>query len=231
MKINLNLDNYPNLKALAEQDATMFGAFLKGIMTFSDNALKEKYPSKSREHFNLSLPELMTQIIEAFFDYKGITSHHHSPQEAKMLEMIEMENNPLASNKFYRVEDGEQVSREEFFGGDLSVKEWLQGMLYAGKYVSHEDLSRFMTLGEFDLVERIKTDRIIELLKVQPALAYQAERDMVLGKRVEGTGFFDCGKIISPLYLEKCQVCMVEGHTQVYEGYVLCNNCQGAIKI
>lgn len=231
MKINLNLDNYPHLKDLAETDQMSFSMFLKNIMEFADVSIAEKHHIQARQHFDMSFPSLLGELVDALFDYKGILSHHHSPKEAKLLEILGMENNPLLAKNFYRIEDGEMISREEFFAGEGSIKEWFQSMLYAGRYLSHADLVRYLTLGEFDLVERMKTDRIIELLKIQPALAYQAQHDLIVGKRVSGTGFFDCGnRTIDPNRTE-CFICLVKGEITKFEDYLFCHNCLGAINV
>lgn len=226
MKTVLNLDNYPNLKKMAVGDHVKFQHFLKSVMEFADKATKENRPKQAEDSFNMDYMDLIAELSGAFFDYEGITSHHHNEKEARMLNVLKLENNPLASNNFYRIVDGKPISKDEFFGGEKSIKEWLQSMLYAGRYLSHADLVRYLTLGEYDLVERMKTDRIQELLKIQPALAYQSKNDLIVGKYLEGTGFFFCGE-----YHKKepiCPSCSTNHKFYEYKNYMMCHHCLGA---
>jgi hypothetical protein len=231
MKINLNLDNYPHMKKIAEEDTTAFSFYLKSIMQLAETALVQGYDKTSVNEFQIPYASLLLEVSEAFFDYKGILKHHHKPREAKMLEVLQHENNPLISKNFYRIEDGEQVTKEEFFGGKLKVKDWLQSMLYAGRYLSHADLVRYLTLNEYALVERMQNDNIAELVRIQPALNYQKGHDLIVGKLLKGTSFFDCGYIkVLNANRDKCRLCLSDNFFD-YEEYRLCNDCKAATQI
>src|SRR5690625_3416343 len=176
--------------------------------------------------FGMKRSELADQVIEALTDYRGILQNHHSRGEAKALEVLKHDANPLQASRFFTI-DGKKISQKEFFGEDKpDIKGMLQGLLYAGRYLSHVDLVKYLMLSDFHMVEHMQNEHIQALLQIQPALKYQQENNITIGKRVEGTGFFDLGDEATKARKD-CPACKSEKWNTKEEDYAFCPSCYG----
>ena len=207
MKFQIDLENYPYLLNLFQFNKESFAREVKYLLDNAKNITEMKenqeffdffhgYDEKSKEAFRLNTMDLVKSFLNAFFDYEGITAHHPNKEEAELLKYLDHENNPLSIFTGYTVvrdSEGKQITRQEFLGKDMSFTDFLQGLLYAARYLNHTEYVKATALSRYDLVEAMKHDRIIELMKIQPALEYQKLNNIVIGSRKEGTAFFDCG--------------------------------------
>lgn len=207
-KFAIDLESYPKLHDLYKKDQKEFvnlvrhvleNAFLFDEIRKKDAFFKwfEQYDEKSKKAFGIPAMQLTKEILEAFFDYKGIVAHHPNKEEAELLEVLEHENNPLSiftNRTVVRDSEGREITKVEFLGKEMTFKDFLQGLLYASRYLNHAEYIKATAIGRYDLVEAQKQKQFMELMKIQPALEYQKLNGLVVGSRKEGTAFFDCGK-------------------------------------
>lgn len=222
--IKINLDNYPDLLKLKLDDPERFQVYMKNVFLLGDFAAKKGYSDSAEKYFGVDYPVLIREITAALFDYKGILKHHHNKQEAEAMQILEMENNPLAATNYFSTR-GETLTKETFNGeNDLSIQAWFQGLLYAGKYLSHKDLVKYLLLPDYHLVENMQNEHIQRLIKIQPALKYQQENDIRVGAYHPGTGFFDVGRI--PFKTNHCPICYSDRiYTEPFHEMRYCLNC------
>lgn len=203
-KFAIDLKNYPFLFDLFEKDKQSFSGYVQNLLKNAENFNKytsfyhkySHYDVMADKVFGKTANELIQIFLDAFFDYKGIVLNHPKEHEQALLEYLEHENNPLSlftGNALVRNSEGEAITLQEFTGKEMDFKEFLQGLLYASRYLNHKEYVQAITLNRFDLVEAEKMGHFEQLMKIQPALEYQKINKLVVGARKEGTAFFDCG--------------------------------------
>ena len=225
-KIELELKNYPRL-ARALQDNPEAVNMLKGFAALADHSVK--YIEQSEKVFDRRPDEIAKEMLDAFFDYRGILKHHDNKAEREAMEYLEQQNNPLAIFTGYATAydaKGKPITPEQFSGmNDFNFKEWLQGMLYAARYIDHKSYARYLQLQDIDLTDAMRFHNVEKLIKVQPALAYQHKHDLPVGLFLPGTGFFDCGETEE----ETCPACLRQELQELNE-YKYCERCTAGFK-
>lgn len=194
-KLPLDFESYPALWILFQRDKQQFGALVRSLLKLADHAVDNGQDIAIKNAFNLSLDQFVTEILDAFMDYKGITSHHVNEQEAKSMEILKHDNNPLSlfnGAPAYNAK-GDVIPTKDFLGV-YNIKEWMQGLLYASRYVPHEELVKYMYLDDFDMLDQLKLQNVQQLIKMQPSLTYQKDHNIIVGKRIPGTAYFDLGE-------------------------------------
>ena len=190
--ITINLDNYKNLLNLARKDTQRAHDLIQGVLDLINSHYKD-----IEEATHMEAEKFLLETVLAFIDYEGIVANHPNEGEAKLMRLLKHENNPVRAMFDGEIDvydvNGDRIKKREFFGSS-SYKEWLQSLLYMGRYVSYKQLGEYLALNEFHLIDNIKNEHIEQLLSIQPALKYQELNGITVGKFKEGTGFFDCGE-------------------------------------
>lgn len=236
MKIPVNLENYPALLELANQDKEKFLQLFKSTFTTLDRAAQLKHIEASETFFGMSYNRFMAEVMDAFFDHAGIMKFHPNMSiGASLSDLYEHAVNPLHA-AFMETDllnaAGDMVSYEEKFGlkeEELNVKSWLHGLMFYSFYCSLPDLAKYLSLNDYDLVDEEKHKNVGKLLQVKPALAYQKQIGILPGKLIPRTGFFDCGDYHGG---EDCISCQLPNtlHEHKIEEIMFCDYCFAGFK-
>jgi hypothetical protein len=227
MKIPVNLENYPTLLDLANNDKEKFLQLFKATFTMMDTAAKHKHLEASEDFFGMPYHEFMEEVMSAFFDHAGIMAFHPNKTTGESLsDLYGHAINPLHA-AFMETDllnaEGEKVSFEQKFGlkeTEMSVRSWLQGLMFYSYYCSLPDLSQYLSLKDYDLIDELKHKNIAKLLQIKPALAYQKQIGVLPGKLVPFTGFYECESTKEDL----CPACQTE-ELQKLGNLKVCNHC------
>lgn len=190
--LEIDLNNYPSLLDYPDESQTLLRDHLKLL----NDAMNSKYHLQSKNVFKTDYVSILRDVSDAMFDYKSILAHHPNKAESEAMEILELENNPLSIFTGYSTPfdfQGNKMDPTDFLGPYKSFKTWLQGQLYASRYLPYQDYVRFMYLNEYDILESLKHQNVEKLLMIKPALSYQKENNLPIGKFIPNTGFFDCG--------------------------------------
>lgn len=229
-RVPIDMTKYPALKAMGK-DA---GPLVSALFTMANNVVSKGHDKVSKQYFGLEYQDLINQLSDAMFDYKGITAHLPNQSNAAALnEMFGHTLNPLhaAFTKENLMDHkGVPVTFEEKFGvseKDYTVKRFMQGLLFYSYYCSLPDLADYLAMGEYDLIDDEKYKNIAKLLEIKPVLAYQKAIGIIPGKLYPETGFFQAGDLKD--YTE-CPACRVP--EQLFslgdDDITVCLNCKGA---
>lgn len=195
MKISLNLANYPHLDALFEKDQKEFQRVLKHIMTQTNQALEKGYFELSNKVYGTDFLNMQDDIIAAFFEPEGIADQHYNQAEKEGLKGLGENLHPLAiftNNAPVYNAKGENISPQKWIEqGEFDLKNWLYALFYGARFVSWQELSEYLSLGRYDLVDVLKARNFEQLASIQPQLEIQKEKGIPVGKLVPGTGKLD----------------------------------------
>lgn len=233
MKIPINLENYPSLGKLSEEDKPQFLQLLKSVFKIIDKSVESDFHVISKEYFGLELQDLIGEILGAIFDHKGIMEHLPNQENAHMLSnMYGHTLNPLHaafSKQGMQDQAGNHVSFEEKFGvreRDFTVKKWMQGLLFYSYYCSLPDLAKSLALNDYDMVDAGKHENIARLIEIRPALNYQKQIGILPGKLIPETGFFDAGDLKE----DNCRACQVPDTLFDLGAITVCTECRAGYR-
>lgn len=234
-KIPVNLENYPALLDMAGRDKEGFLSLMKNMFAIANGAVQNEHDKVSKKYFNIELPDLISQMLQAVFDHKGIMQNLPNQENAETIsELYGHAINPLHAaftKKGLQNHKGEDVSFEEKFGmkeDEYSVKRWLQGLFFYSYYCDLKDLAQALSLSDYAFIEDEKHENIGKLLELKPILAYQKAIGILPGKLYEGTGFFDGGDLNGS---DSCPACKHPPDSLFSLGEeTICTNCQGAFR-
>lgn len=223
-RIPLDFSNYSNLWELFQNDQAKFASLVRGLLTLLDKTVASKHHTTIEEVFKLEYPQLLGILTDAMTDYQGILAKHPNKGEAASMEILELENNPLAifaGSPAFNLE-GEQIPPQEFFGTN-DIKDWFQGLLYASRFIPVYELAKYIHLSQFDLIDNLKAQNVQRLLAIQPALTYQNENDIPLAKRIKNSGYFWLGEHSKN---DSCPACQGK-NIEKMDHYLICTACNG----
>jgi hypothetical protein len=228
MKIAVQMEDYPHLLDLANNDKEKFLQLFKATFTMLDQAAEQKHLEASETFFGMPYQEFMKDILTAFFDHAGIMSFHPNKATGEALsDLYGHAVNPLHAALMETDlldAEGNKISFIEKFGineNDMDIKTWLQGLLFYSYYCSLTDLAKYLALKDYDLVDEEKHKNIAKLLQIKPALAYQKQIGVLPGKLIPLTGFFDCEDSKGE---SLCPACQTE-ELQRLGNLKVCNHC------
>lgn len=232
-KVPVNLENYPALMELANTNKTEFLQLMKAMFTIANENVQHNNHEVSKNMFGLEFSDLVKNLVDGIFDYRGMMEHLPNKTNAATLASMNGHYlNPLASafgGFNLRDSSGNEVSFEEKFGigkEDFSVKRWLQGLMFYSYYCSLPDFAKYLATNDYTLLEEEKYANIGKLIEIRPALDYQKKVGILPGKLVPETGFFDCGEIEKDE--TNCKVCMAnDSLIQVTDDLTVCVECKG----
>src|SRR5699024_9442809 len=116
-------------------------------------------------------------LSDVFFDTDGIAHQHHSTAEKEGLRALGEDLHPLAiltNNVPVYNADGINMSPEQWMSkGIFNLKDWMYALFYGARFVSWHELAEYLMLGEYDLIEKLKTNNFNHLAHIQPALEFQ----------------------------------------------------------
>jgi hypothetical protein len=230
--IKLDLSKYPYLQHLAQSDKEQFVKIMQTYHDMAENAAMTNFdPDLIKRTFDMSWNDFVRLLHDVFFDYKGIVRQHHDPQEAKAMRILGIENHPLSvflgESPAYDAK-GEPITLQEYTTAE-DITDFFQSMLYGLRYVSSRDLAHYLMLGEFDLINNLKMQNVEKLLDIQPALQFQKEHDIPIGKRLKGTGFFYIRKH-NLVHTDLCPACKSRTLYQ-YENHIYCESCKAVAEV
>lgn len=229
-KFQINLSNYPSLLNLYESDKQDFADTIKGLLVHADKSLKEERFKVSKDIYKMNYITMLNDIMDTFFDMEGIIKKHSISGERKALEGLKHNIHPLAiftNNATVYNAKGEYVSVQQ---DDFDLKDWLYSLFYGARFVSWQELAEYLSLGEYDLIDVLKARNFEQLAFIQPALKFQEENNIPIGKLIKGTGLFDGGDITTQP-LEECPACESKEWNTDNEKYAYCPECRlGGLK-
>lgn len=199
MKIPIDFSQYPNILKRINSDMVKEDTLimLRKQLKLLDNALANNHHKAAKDVFNLEYPDLLATLGDAFFDYEGITNQHHNKSEAKSMNVLGHDANPLSiftnGTPAYDSKGHLVPSNEWWEPSDL--KNFIQSLLYASRFMPLKDLAHALSLEQYDLIDTLKARNYQQLQPLQLALNYQKENDLITGKFKEGTGLLDCGPL------------------------------------
>lgn len=227
-KFQIDLTKYPALHLMAEQDKEGFIKTLSSVITHIDRALADDRDMKAREYYKMSYTDMINDIMDVFFDFEGIVQEHHNNAEKEGLRALHEDIHPLAiftNNAPVYDAQGNNISPQKWIEQDkFDLKNWLLALFYGARFVSWKELAEYLSLGEYELMDVLKARNFNELAKIQPALQYQEDQGIPVGKLIAGTGFFDGGNETSKP-LESCPACASDWNTK-HEKYAFCSECR-----
>lgn len=204
MKIEIDLTRYPNIKQLVDIGKPgKAQVLLKDTFTMVNDHITDipellriiERHQEIKNTYGLGFNAFLHQVQEVFLDHTSITEHHPDPAEGEVLASLKEENNPLyfITNP-PKDENGKPILPEnmEWVEG-YNLKDFIHGLFYWSRYTDLASLARALYLGDFDLLNNLKMQNVQELLQIQPALKYQEANNILIGKLIQGTGYFDCG--------------------------------------
>jgi hypothetical protein len=214
------VQKYKNVTSLAKTNPDRFVYLYEEYIKLMDQHLQTD--GFSQNVFKMEQLELFQLFSNVFFDWERILKRYPDKTQAELMKVFKERNHPLSvflgKGTAYD-KDGNRIDPSQFTSAD-SVKEFFQDMLYALRFVNQAELADYLTLKELDMVQQLKLQNVQELLKIQPALAYQKdETNIPIGKRLIG-GYFDCGSTSK----EKCPACK-QAKLKILEDYNVCNTC------
>lgn len=230
MKIELDLKNYPSLQQLFDQDKEQFGALLKGILVHANEAVASNRIKDSQEIYNLPYMLMVDEVMQAFFEPEGIADYHYNKQERNSLRALRFDLHPLAiftNNAVAYNAQGEVVTPGEWLDmrdENFSIKNWLYKLFYGARFVSWQELSEYLSLGKYDLVEALKLANYKQLASIQPALRFQEQQGIPKGKILPGLGLLDGGDETTKLH-HVCPACEQNTWDMTNETYAYCTSC------
>lgn len=233
-KVPIDMNKYKSLGALGKEGA---GPIVSSVFAMLDDAVACNYHDASEKYFGVPIQDLMKQMLEAVFDYKGIADFIPDKDNANALsDLYGHEINPLYS-AFSKTNlmnhDTSKATFEEKFGlreDEFTIKRFFQGLLFYSYYCSLPDLAQHLMTSDYYLMEKEKDENILKLIELRPMLRYQQAIGIVPGKLYPDTGFFDGGSM--PEDKEKCPSCKMpasESLIDLGEEFV-CTHCKGAFK-
>src|SRR5690606_34991228 len=66
--------------------------------------------------------------------------------------------------------------------GSFNLKDWLYSLFYLARFIPLRDLANAMLLEQYELIDMIKVRNFEKLAKIQPALDFQKQNDIPVGK-------------------------------------------------
>lgn len=195
--VKLRLDDYPNLKKLLINNQELFKEVLQGAMQHMDNAAASGRFEYSEEIYKRSYLQMLNEVMNAFFNPEGIAEQHYNESEKAGLRALGPNLHPLAiftnGAKVYNAK-GENISPKEWLGQDeFSLENWLYALFYGARFVSWKELSEYLSLGKYELVDVLKAHNFENLKHLQAELQKQEEKGIPKGKLIPGTGELDLG--------------------------------------
>lgn len=196
-KVNLNLENYPELSNLFANNKEEFSRVLKGIMTHADMALEERF-DYAKEVYKMDYLEMFEAVMDTFYDVSGIADQHHNDAEARGLTHLGPDLHPLAiftNGATVYNSSGENVTPAKWIEQDeFDLKNWLYALFYGARFVSWKELSEYLSLSKYELVDALKAHNFQSLKDLQPQLQEQKEKGIPVGKLIPGTGRLALGE-------------------------------------
>lgn len=196
--IPVDLEKYPSLVRLVQQEGQKkFQELMHSLFRIADNAVERGDIEVSKKYFKLPYHIVIREILDAFFDIKGIMEQHGERYAHDLANIYGHAIHPLhAAITGERLNDreGNNVTFREKYGigeEEFTIKHWLQGLLFYSYYMSLGDLARYLSLNKLVMAEEEKKKRLERLIKIQPALNFQAENGIPIAAMIPGTGFFD----------------------------------------
>lgn len=167
MKINLELDNYPELQHLFQEDKEYFSHVLKNTMMHTNDALKENRIQTAKDVYKMDYFQMVDDVMDTFFDTDGIAEQHHNNAEAEGLKSLGISLHPLSiftdNSPIYNTK-GDNISPKKWIEqDDFDLKNWLYALFYGARFVSWKELADYLSLGKFDLIDVLKTRNFEQL--------------------------------------------------------------------
>lgn len=229
-KFQIDLNNYPSLQKLFEHDTKAFAELMKPTLDDLNRRLAAGHVQTAKQVFQREYPEFQKEVMDAFFDYKGIADQHHNEAEADSMKVLQNELNPLTiftgGTKVYDTA-GNLTTPEDYTGMEkFDVKNYIQSLLYGGRFVHIAELAKYLLLDQYELVEVLQARNFEQLSRIQPALRYQEATGIQVGTLIPDTGVFDLGD-----YPEEgvCPACGEELNESP-DYFSFCPECKGGVK-
>lgn len=200
MKVQLDLDKYPELKALFESDKAEFAKIVNGMMVHADKALIKERFTVSKNVYGRGYIKMLDEVMNAFFNPMGIADKHYNDGEKAGLRSLGMDLHPLSiftndvpvyNAKGQNISPAEWIGQEEF-----DLEDWLYALFYGARFVSWQELSEYISLGQYELIDILKARNFNELRNLQGDLQKQEDKGIPKGKLIPGTGELDTGIIL-----------------------------------
>mgnify|MGYP003576080661 CR=1 FL=1 len=234
-KIPVNLDNYPALKELAEDNQKEFLQILKGIFLTMDAMVEAGHHKTAKKYFGISIQDLTAQLLDAMFDHRGIMNSMPVQDNADLISDAYTHTlNPLhAAFDATDLKDRnfKPVSFEEKFGmkkDEFTPKDFIQSLLFYSYYGDLKIIGQYMLTNDHSLFDEEKHENIDKLIQIRPALTYQQAIGILPGKLIKGTGFFDCGDAKG---LTTCPACKSPEGLILLDGISACTECKGGYSL
>lgn len=228
-RVALDLEPYPQLKKAYLSNPERFAYFLRGALKHMEKVLETERDLISPKVYKLPYLEMMEQVMDTFFEPEGIADHHYNKHEKKGLKSLGYDLHPLAiftDNASVYNAEGERVTPREWIDlqdDDFSLKNWLYKLFYGARFVSWGELSEYLSLGKYELVEALKLANYEHLARLQPALDFQQQYNIPVGKLIPGTGILDGGDELTKHH-DQCPACGNDFNT-THDKYGYCNQC------
>lgn len=233
MRFEIELSNYREIERLFFDDKEKFAKILRTVLEQTNKALKDKRFDQAEKIYNMDYLDMLQQLSNAFFNKEGIINRHQNDAEKEGLRGLAENIHPLAifTNDIpvYNA-NGEDVSPYKWIEqGDFNLENWLYSLFYGARFVSWDELAEYLMLGEYELMDVLKAHNFPSLATIQPALQFQKENNIPVGKLIPGTGLFDGGDEATKNH-DKCPACENVWNTG-HSKYGYCNKCRlGGLK-
>lgn len=237
--VPININDYPELGKLFDDEAQrpLFKELASGALKVINDLVAEGRHTQAQELFKMPLPQLMEEVMKGFLDVKEILAHHSDPDINVMLYAISGDKeHPLHSalvEEYHTNANNEHIDFKQKFGvsrEEFNTREYISSLMFFSWYCSLGDLASFLSGGNYKGLDNLKDEYFLRKLAIQPALKYQADNGVMVGKVLKGTGFFDveipasevttyCYACKSPQSLIQIPETFHKGCKRCYAGY------------
>lgn len=232
-EVAIDLNRYHYLRRKFEKDPNGFKKIMQTTLKLMDNSLRDQYDEISSKYFKLPFYEVLPELVEAFFDTKGVVDTLPRGSTEYLFSLYKHALHPLhaamASPK--ELEDrltGEKIDfKEQYFSDErnFSIKKWLQSLLFFSYYTNVGDFAKALVLDQATIINSLQETYSYRLIQLQPALNKQKENDILPGTLIPGTGFFDVGMMVNEVESDDCPTCQHPSLHPIKQG-LGCLNCK-----
>ena len=197
-RIEVEITKYPSLHRLFVEDKQEFARIFNAMLTHADHALSNKRFENSDKYYKMDYIDMVNDVMDTFFDLEGLAGKHPVKAEKEALKYLGHNLHPLAiftNNAPTYNAKGENVSPGAYLEeNDFNLKNWLYSLFYGARFVSWQELSEYLTLRQYDLIDVLKARNFEQLAAIQEDLQTQENKGIPKGKLIPGTGKLDLGE-------------------------------------
>ncbi|MEV2907578.1 hypothetical protein ABNF65_02765 [Paenibacillus larvae] len=226
----MDLKKYPNAAKLYKSNPEAFQERLDKALSLIEKFYDEE--NHSLELFGIGAIEAAEVFCKAFFNPKGILKFYPEKDYAKALEELGPDLSPAAifsdRVKLYDT-SGNRIDRKDFTKEE-TLEGLFQSIMYAMRFLPANDLTSALLINDVELYGVARFRKLQELLDIQPALNYQKSTNRIIGKRISGTGFYDCGILKHEQAFVECPACHT-AHLEKFGEYAVCRTCKAGYEL